>query len=304
MQTDEAPVTTGPVWTYDEAFSRHRGLLSAADQEKLRNSRVSIVGMGGVGGIHLITLTRLGVGAFNIADPDSFEPANFNRQYGAKVPTIGRSKAEVMAEEARAINPDVKVRVFAEAITPANADAFLDGASMLVDGIDFFALDIRRLLFREARKRGIWGATAGPMGFSTAWLTFSPTGMSFDDYFAFDDCKDTLDHLIAFLLGLAPSATQRVYMDITQADPRTGRGPSAGLACHLCSGVMASEVLKILLGRPHVRPAPCYFQFDAYRQVLRKGRIWWGNRNPWQRIKRLWLRRMAVRLGWDKPLAR
>ena len=56
-------------------------------------------------------------------------------------------------------------------------------------------------------------------------------------------------------------------------DPRAGRGPSAGLACHLCSGVVAAEILKILLGRSPIRPAPWYFQFDAYRQRLRKGRL-------------------------------
>jgi hypothetical protein len=50
--------------------------------------------------------------------------------------------------------------------------------------------------------------------------------------------------------------------------------------------------LRILLGRPGVRPAPNYAQFDAYRQKLVKGRLRWGNRHPWQRIKRWWLKRM------------
>jgi hypothetical protein len=288
-----------PRWSYADAFSRHLGLLSAAEQERLRTSRVSIVGMGGVGGVHLITLARLGVGKFTIADPDRFDVANFNRQYGAKVQSLGRPKAEVMAEEARAINPELDLRVFSEPISAANADAFLDGANVFVDGIDFFALDVRRMLFREARRRGLWAVTAAPLGFSTAWLTFSPTGMTFDDYFAFEDCKDRLDHLIAFLMGLSPRATQRQYMDMAQADPSTGRGPSAGLACQLCSGVASAEVLKVLLGRPGLEPAPCYLQFDAYRHLFRRGKMWWGNRNPLQRLKRRIARRMALRLGWQ-----
>ena len=45
-------------WSYDEAFSRHRGLFSPQDQERLRNSRVAVAGLGGVGGVHLVTLSR------------------------------------------------------------------------------------------------------------------------------------------------------------------------------------------------------------------------------------------------------
>jgi hypothetical protein len=153
-------------WSYTEAFSRQRGLVSAAEQERLRNARVAIAGLGGVGGVHLATLARLGIGSFHIADPDSYELANFNRQHGATVETLGRSKAEVMAERARAINPEVRLRVFDQPITPANVARFLDGVDVLVDGIDFFALDARRLLFREARRRGLWAITAGPMNLS------------------------------------------------------------------------------------------------------------------------------------------
>jgi molybdopterin/thiamine biosynthesis adenylyltransferase len=293
-----APAESPGGFSYNEAFARHRGLISADDQERLRRSRVAIVGMGGVGGIHLVTLARLGIGSFHIADPDRFELANFNRQFGATTRGLGRPKAEVMAEEARAINPEVNLRVFAEAITPGNVADLLDGVDVVVDGIDFFAIEARRLVFREARRRGIWAITAGPIGFSTAWLTFSPTGMSFDEYFDLDDAMDRADQLVAFLVGLTPQATQRPYMDFREVDASTGRGPSAGLACHLCSGVAGAEVVKILLGRSPIRPAPWYFQFDAYRQILREGRLPWGNRHPWRRLKRRLARRQLDRLGW------
>jgi molybdopterin/thiamine biosynthesis adenylyltransferase len=295
------PRSAGPGWAYGEAFARNLGLVQAEEQQQLRNSRVAIVGMGGVGGVHLTTLARLGVGKFSIADPDTFEVANFNRQYGATTRTLGRSKVEVMAEEARAINPEVDLRTF-RAITPANVADFLDGARVLIDGIDFFELDVRRLLFREARQRGLWAVTAAPLGFSTAWLSFSPTGMSFDDYFDIHDDMSRLDQLVAFLVGLAPRATQRTYMDLRQADPAARRGPSAGLACQLCSGVAAVETLKIVLGRGPLRPAPCYAQFDAYRCLLRCGKLRRGNRNPLQRLKRWLVRRFLVRMGWEAVL--
>ena len=112
-------VTLGQVpdtaaFSYQEAFARHLGLFNPEEQDRLRSSRVAIAGMGGVGGIHLITLARLGIGAFHIADPDDFELVNFNRQYGATLRSLGQGKAEVMAEEARAVNPELQLRVFSE----------------------------------------------------------------------------------------------------------------------------------------------------------------------------------------------
>ncbi|HZU39067.1 MAG TPA: ThiF family adenylyltransferase, partial [Gemmataceae bacterium] len=168
---------------------------------------------------------------------------------------------------------------------------------VLVDGIDFFALDARRLLFREARRRGIWALTAGPIGFSAAWLVFAPTGMAFDEYFDLNDGMERLDQLIAFAVGLTPRATHLKYLDLTQVDLSAGRGPSAGLACQLCSGVAAAEVVKILLGRSPILAAPWYSQFDAYRQLFCRRRLRWGNRHPLQRLKRWYLHRRLQRLG-------
>ena len=165
---------------------------------------------GGVGGIHLVTLARLGIGAFNIADPDCFELANFNRQYRRHDPRAWvEARPRSWPRRRGRSTPSCELRVFSEAITPENVGAFLDGVDVLIDGIDFFAIDARRLVFREARRRGIWALTAGPIGMSAAWLVFSPTGMSFDDYFDLRDGMDRVDQLVAFLAGLTPRATHR-----------------------------------------------------------------------------------------------
>lgn len=297
----EVTARAGTPWSYSEAFSRQRGLLSQPEQERLRHSRVAIAGLGGVGGIHLATLARLGIGGFHIADPDCFELANCNRQHGVTMHTLGRNKAAVLAEQAGAINPEVDLRVFPEGITPDNVAAFLDGVDVLVDGIDFFAIETRRLLFAEARQRGIWAVTAGPLGFSTAWLIFDPRGMSFDAYFDLHDRQPRLEQLVAFAVGLAPAATHLPYLNLAHVDIAKGRGPSLGLACQLCAGVTAAEIVRILLGRGRVKAAPWYFQFDAYRHLLRQGYLWGGNRHPWQRLKRWWLRRRVGRLVNPAP---
>ncbi len=303
MDTVERPegvsaATHATAWSYDEAFVRNRGLISREEQRRLRESRVAIAGMGGVGGLHLMTLARLGVGRFSIADPDTYETANFNRQYGAMVRTLGRGKAEVMAEEARQINPELDLRVFHDRITEENVGDFLDGAAVVLDGIDFFAFDSRRLIFREARRRGIWAITAGPIGFSAAWLLFDPQGMDFDTYFDLHEGMVPVDQFATFLMGLAPAMTHRRYFDLSEVEGKAARGPSVGLACQLCSGIAAAETAKIILGRQPLRPAPCYAQFDAYRGLLRHGRLLWGNRGPLQRLKRAILSRQMVKLGY------
>jgi len=82
---------------YNTAFSRNIGWLTRDEQAQLRNKRIAIAGMGGVGGRHLLTLTRLGIGGFNIADFDHFEIENFNRQAGANMDSLGQGKFGVLA---------------------------------------------------------------------------------------------------------------------------------------------------------------------------------------------------------------
>src|SRR5215472_16180111 len=140
---------------YEEAFSRNLGWVTAAEQQVLRGKRIAIAGLGGVGGAHLLTLTRLGIGAFNIADFDRFELANFNRQAGATMSSLGKPKAATMAAMARDINPTLDLKLFPDGIDEANLDAFLAGVDVYVDSLDFFVLELRRKIFARCAELGI-----------------------------------------------------------------------------------------------------------------------------------------------------
>lgn len=284
-----------PQWGYEEAFSRNRGLISQAEQTKLRNSHIAIPGMGGVGGVHLMTLARIGIGKFSIADADEFSVANFNRQYGANVDTVGKKKTEVMARCLKLVNPDAELRCFGSFINETNVDEFLRDVDVLVDSVDFFSFDARRMLFKEARKRGIWAITAGPIGFSTAWLVFDPNGMSFDEYFDIRDEMSREEKLIAFAVGLTPKATQRNYMDLSRVDLNSGAAPSVGLACQLASGVVAGEVVKVITQKGVLRTVPSFQQFDPYQMRMVKGRLRLGNRSPLQKLKQKFLHKTIVK---------
>jgi len=279
-------------YDYVQAFSRNIGWVTVAEQGRLRETRVAIGGLGGVGGVHLLTLARLGIGKFSIADFDVFDIVNFNRQVGALTSTIGRSKLEVLSEMLLDINPDVDLKVFSEGINLNNMDSFLEGADIYLDGLDFFAFDTRRATFSACEKKGIPVVTAAPLGLGAALLVFGPGSMSFEDYFGFKDCRNQLDLAISFLVGLSPAMLQRGYVaDMSKINLREQRGPSCIAACQLCAGVAAVEVLKLALKRPGIRMAPWGSHFDAYRMKLICTWRPWGAKNPIQQLMRFLVRR-------------
>ncbi len=271
-------------FAYNEAFSRNIGWVTVAEQQILRGKRVAIAGLGGVGGAHLITLARLGIGAFHIADFDAFDLVNFNRQSGALLSTLGRPKTDVLAEMAKDINPELDLQIFPEGVSGANLDKFLTGADLYVDGLDFFAFDARRATFAACARLGVPALTAAPLGMGASLLTFLPGRMSFEEYFHLEGLSEH-EQAIRFLIGLSPAMLQRAYLaDPGAVDLAARRGPSTVIACQLCAGMAAAEALKIMLGRGKIYAAPVALQFDAYRGRLKRTWRPWGNRGPLQRI--------------------
>jgi molybdopterin/thiamine biosynthesis adenylyltransferase len=290
-------------YDYDEAFSRNIGLLTEEEQARVRGARVAVGGLGGVGGNHVLALARIGFGSFSLADLDHFELANMNRQAGASVNTLGRSKVEVTAEIVRAINPEADLRLFPNGITRENIGDFLDGAIAAVDGIDFFNMDARRLLFREARARGIHALTSAPVGFGATLHVFSPTGMSFDDYFDIQDGMSLPAQLIQFVLGLAPERAHRSYFPPGAVDFEKRRAPSLAPGCLLASVLVATAIANLVVKKRPPKVAPHFSQFDPLVQTYKSGYLRGGNRNPKQRAKRWWVLRTnrALREAIQKP---
>lgn len=282
---------------YRTAFTRNVGWVTEEELERLRRARVAIAGLGGVGGAHLLTLARLGVGAFHISDFDRFELHNMNRQAGACMSRLGQPKVAVLAEMARDINPELDLALFPEGVGRGNLTEFLEGVDVYVDGLDFFAFEARRQVFAEVARRGIPAVTVAPLGMGGALLNFHPQGMSFDAYFDLRDGLSDEDLALRFMMGLAPAMLHMGYLaDASAVDLGAQRGPSTPMACDLCAGIMGAEVLKILLGRGRVVWAPRGMHFDAYRQRLAHTWRPGGNRNPLQRLLMAVARRRLSRL--------
>lgn len=283
-------------FSYDEAFSRNIGWVTAAEQQILRRSRVAIAGLGGTGGSIAITLARLGVGAFHLADFDTFALANFNRQAGAVMSTLDRAKIDVIADTVRAINPDADIVRFTDGVTAANVEAFFSGVAVYMDNLDFFAFDARQLVYSRCAQMRIPTVMVAPLGMGAAMVNFEPGGMTFDEYFGWPGASE-LEKAMRFVVGLSPAMLQRTYLaDATRVRLDSRAGPSTGMACQICSGVAATEALKILLKRGRVCWAPRAVQFDAYRHRIAHTWRPGGFRNPLQQLMLAYLRRRLRKL--------
>jgi tRNA A37 threonylcarbamoyladenosine dehydratase len=118
-------------------FSRTELLYGSAGMEKLKNARVAIFGIGGVGGYVAEALARSGVGALDLIDDDKICITNINRQIIATTKTIGKYKVDAAAERIAEINPQAVVNVYKTFYMPDTADQFdLTQYDYIVDAID------------------------------------------------------------------------------------------------------------------------------------------------------------------------
>jgi molybdopterin-synthase adenylyltransferase len=132
---------------YYSFTGRNIGFIDEREQQLLREARVFVCGVGGMGGAAFMALARAGVGKFVIADIDRFEVSNLNRQVFAFADEVGREKAEVAAEAAKRINPTIEVEVLGESWTNELA-GIAQRCPVIVNGMDDIAAGVH--LYRTA----------------------------------------------------------------------------------------------------------------------------------------------------------
>jgi len=120
---------------YREMTRRNQPSLSREDQGALRAVRILVAGCGSIGGAPVVPLVRLGVERFVLCEPGDYELNNLNRQ-AADMGDIGRNKAEVQADRAQAINPEVEALVEPDGVTEDNVDWLVGTTDVIIDGVD------------------------------------------------------------------------------------------------------------------------------------------------------------------------
>ena len=149
----------------EACFLRNIPALSEEEQKLLGQKHVLVLGCGGLGGTVIEHLVRLGVGEITAVDGDVLEESNLNRQLLSVRTELGKSKAIVAKERARAIRPEVRFSAVSEWFDEENAAALLENIDLVVDGLD--NVSARLLMERFCGERGIsivHGAVQGWVG--------------------------------------------------------------------------------------------------------------------------------------------
>lgn len=163
--------------------SRTELLLGTEAVEGLQNKHVLVVGLGGVGGICAEMIVRAGVGAITIVDADVVDASNCNRQIPATQQTVGKPKADVMAERLLAINPALNIQVVKEFLTHDTMPSFFEGKQWdyVADCID--TLSCKVALIETCIRLQL--PIASSMG---AGGRLDPTGMKIADLYKSKNC--------------------------------------------------------------------------------------------------------------------
>ena len=226
-------------------FSRSEALLGEEAVRRLADSRVLVVGVGGVGSWCAEALVRTGVGAIALVDDDVVAPSNINRQCPATSETIGRSKVEAMRDRLLAINPGCRVEAYASRYPDGIADGFsLTGFDCVVDAID--SVDCKAALILDATEAGV--PIVSSMG---AALRQDPTKVA---VMRFDKVEGD---------GLARALRRRFK--------RLGRHPAASFRC-VCSLEPPRKAGVAADGEPpqkgSVMPVTCAFGMALASEIL------------------------------------
>jgi len=258
----------------EQAFQRNMGIIGLDQQKIIRNATVAIAGVGADGGLTAERLARLGVGHLKLADPGFFEESNLNRQFGSNLKTIGKNKAEAVAEEIKEIFPSLKIEIYTDGINVENVNDFVSNVNVVVDEIEYSRLDLSVLLHRAARRQGKFIFLGVNVGWGANLFVFDPGGMTLEEYCEIPPAA-SLEEIRKFKLSLdkfCPKVPEYVPQQVIQ-DVIEGKDiPSVSTACSLVASLLATEVVLFLIDKKRKIPVvPEYISIDLYRRELYVG---------------------------------
>ena len=162
----------------DNRYLRNFNILSKKEQKILNNSKVCIIGLGGLGGNVAEMLARIGIGNLVLVDGDIFETSNLNRQILCTEKLIGTSKSEACYNRIKKINSSIKIKKINEFFTEKNADLLLKDVNLVVDALD--SIDDRFILQTQAEKFKIPIVSGAIAGTSGQIITIFPKDQGFN----------------------------------------------------------------------------------------------------------------------------
>ena len=157
---------------YTAAFRVNSGILSQDEQQKIRQTRVAILGMF-VGGTIATLLARSGVERFVLIDDARFQMSDMNRDVAAYMDTLGQFKAEVVRRQILRINPEAQVQAVTGEMSLAEIGQFIDGCDVFCAQSDDLALSCQALILAQQRHK--FAVSFMPSGFTGYVEVYPPT---------------------------------------------------------------------------------------------------------------------------------
>jgi molybdopterin/thiamine biosynthesis adenylyltransferase len=235
--------------SYDEIYTRNIGLFTTEEQQKLREASAAIAGVGGVGSYQAVALARQGIGELRIMDPGVFDEPDLNRQYGALVSTIGENKAVATTRILQDINPHLKVKTWTKAAqTSEEVAEFVDGATLVIDAIDYAGFGHKQLLHARARANGQYILSSPIPGFGATLMVFSPDGMTMEEYYGAPSDRALYQKFMLSMDSTMPTELiPPVYRDFEQG--RIGYISTNGAAAQLSGAITGLEAALMITGK-------------------------------------------------------
>lgn len=193
--------------------------IGVKGQKRLRDSSVCVIGCGALGSMVAMQLAGAGVGRLTIADFDTVDISNLQRQFFFRTADAGKSKAALLRDAIAALNPEVEIKCHEELVTKETAASMFSDCDFIVDATDNPCS--KSMVENECSRIGKPCCIAGVSGFHGQVMTVEPGGVRFAD--VFPDSGDS---------GVMPCSIGGVM------------GPAAAL----CASVQASETIKYLTG--------------------------------------------------------
>ena len=223
-----------------------------ARQARLRDATIGIAGCGGIGGSMADRLARLGVLRLRVADMDTFEYSNINRQLGAGVTTVGENKAETVASVIHSMAPDVAIDVFPGGIDEESAAEFVSGCDYILDEIEPYEFRPRYHLHRAFREstRCKFMMTAHVYGNRTFLWKWTRDSMPIEELLGVpEDAEmnpDTARQLMSRLIPEWPSWPDRSMQEKWLIDRTTC--PIIAGAPPMAQGLLTERLMFAILG--------------------------------------------------------
>ena len=229
---------------YWEIASRQMSIVTKSQQSRFKDSEITIIGSGGIGGSAIEMVARMGVGKLNIVDKDEFDLSNLNRQLISTTDTLNTLKVEAAKERVRKINPYVETNAINESVTEKNVKKIINNSDIVIDALDNILTRI--IVSREAKNQEIpliHGAIHGTQGEITVFDKTTPT---YEEMFGLPSIGKDLNE-----------DTIKKVQSLTRGVP-----PVIGPVPNIIGNMEAFEAYKYLTGIGKVNLAPKLLKFD------------------------------------------